>query len=64
MDAFSTFYGADQAERTMFTERMFGIYCAGLLGHDRASTSSLPQLLWFRRLRLNQPALLADLRSA
>ncbi len=34
MDAFTTFYGPDEADKTMFTERVFGIYWLGLLGHD------------------------------
>ena len=53
MDVFTTYYGGDRAERVMFTERMFGyywyVYWATILFNV-----SLPQLMWFRRLRLNQ----------
>lgn len=56
MDAFSTFYGPDQAEKTMFTARMFGeysyVYWSTLLFNV-----TLPQLLWIRRLRMNQAVL-------
>ena len=53
MDVFTTFYGGDRAERTMFVERLWGyywyVYWATILFNV-----SLPQLLWLRRLRLNQ----------
>ncbi len=56
MDAFSTFYGPDAADRTMFIERVTGlywyVYWATIL-----LNLLLPQLLWLRRIRLNQPAL-------
>ena len=58
MDAFSTFYGPDDAERTMFIERATGIYAYVYWG-TLIFNVSLPQLLWFRRLRLCQPLLLA-----
>ncbi len=57
MDVFTTFYGPDDAERTMFIERMTGIYAFVYWG-TLVFNVSLPQLLWFRRLRLNQPLLL------
>jgi Ni/Fe-hydrogenase subunit HybB-like protein len=56
MDAFFTFYGGDRPERVMFTERVFGyykpVYWAAVLFN-----CLLPQLFWFRRLRLNQAAI-------
>ena len=57
MDAFNTFYGPDDADRTMFIERITGIYAYVYWG-TLVFNVSLPQLLWFHRLRLNQPLLL------
>jgi Ni/Fe-hydrogenase subunit HybB-like protein len=56
MDAFTTFYGGDRAELVMFEARLFGDYrfihwAAVLLN------CLLPQLLWSRRLRMNQAAI-------
>jgi Ni/Fe-hydrogenase subunit HybB-like protein len=56
MDAFSTFYGPDAADRTMFIERVTGIY-AYVYWSTIVFNILLPQALWFRRVRLNQPAL-------
>ena len=56
MDAFTTFYGPDQAEKTMFTARVFGEY-AYVYWSTIVFNVTLPQLLWWRRLRLNQPLL-------
>ena len=53
MDVFTTYYGGDRAERVMFTERMFGYYMAVYWGTILFNVS-LPQLLWFGRLRMNQ----------
>jgi len=57
MDAFSTFYGPDDADRTMFVERLFGIYWPVYWG-TLLLNITVPQLLWFRRVRLSQPALI------
>jgi Ni/Fe-hydrogenase subunit HybB-like protein len=56
MDAFSTFYGGDRAERVMFTERVFGLYKPVYWG-ALLFNCLLPQLFWFRRLRVNQAAI-------
>jgi Ni/Fe-hydrogenase subunit HybB-like protein len=56
MDAFSTFYGGDRAERIMFTERVFGLYKPVYWG-ALLFNCLLPQLFWFRRLRVNQAAI-------
>lgn len=57
MDAFTTFYGPDRAEKTMFTARLFGEY-AYVYWSTIVFNVTLPQLLWARRLRLNVPVLL------
>jgi Ni/Fe-hydrogenase subunit HybB-like protein len=53
MDAFSVFYGGDNAEKTQFIDKvkgsLAGVYWATILFNI-----ALPQLMWFRRLRLNQ----------
>jgi len=53
MDAFTVFYGAQSAEKTMFIDKISGslapVYWATILFNVL-----LPQLIWFRRLRLNQ----------
>lgn len=54
MDLFTTYYGGDRAERVMFTERMFGYYMPVYWGTILFNVL-IPQLLWFRRLRINQP---------
>jgi Ni/Fe-hydrogenase subunit HybB-like protein len=56
MDAFTTFYGGDRAERVMFAARMFGpdrlvYWGASLLN------CLLPQLFWSRRLRVHEPTI-------
>jgi molybdopterin-containing oxidoreductase family membrane subunit len=58
MDAFDTFYGGDPAERTMFVERISGIYAYVYWGTIVCNVM-LPQLLWSARLRLNQPLVVA-----
>ena len=54
MDAFTTFYGGDRAERVMFMARLFGpykpVYWGALLFN-----CVLPQLLWSKRLRTCAP---------
>ncbi|MGH6844809.1 MAG: NrfD/PsrC family molybdoenzyme membrane anchor subunit, partial [Methylocella sp.] len=53
MDAFSVFYGGESAEKLQFADKIKGslawIYWATILFNV-----ALPQLMWFRRLRLNQ----------
>jgi hypothetical protein len=53
MDAFSVFYGGESAEKTTFVDKvkgsLAGVYWATIL-----LNITLPQLMWFRRLRLNQ----------
>ena len=53
MDAFSTYYGPEKAENAMFIEKLFGYY-AGIYWATILFNVLLPQLLWFRALRLNQ----------
>jgi molybdopterin-containing oxidoreductase family membrane subunit len=53
MDAFSTYYGAEKAEITMYQEKLFGYY-AGIYWATILFNVLLPQLLWFRPIRLNQ----------
>lgn len=57
MDAFTVLYGPDQAERTMFFEKLFGYY-AVVYWATILFNISLPQLMWFRRLRLNQTVIM------
>jgi len=57
MDVFTTFYGPDPADKTMFVARMFGRY-AFVYWSTILFNVLLPQLLWVRRLRLNQPVLI------
>jgi molybdopterin-containing oxidoreductase family membrane subunit len=54
MDAFTTFYGPDQADKTMFIDKVSGSLC-GIYWATILFNVALPQLMWFRRLRLNQP---------
>ena len=56
MDVFTTYYGGDRAEHVMFTERMFGYYMPVYWGTILFNVL-LPQLLWVRRLRINQPVI-------
>jgi Ni/Fe-hydrogenase subunit HybB-like protein len=53
MDAFSTYYGGDKAEITNYHEKVFGYY-AGIFWATVLFNVLLPQLLWFRTIRLNQ----------
>jgi molybdopterin-containing oxidoreductase family membrane subunit len=58
MDAFTIFYAAQSAEMTMFIDKVSGslapVYWATILFNVL-----LPQLMWFRRLRVNQTLILA-----
>ena len=53
MDAFTVFYGAQSAEKALFIDKISGslapVYWATVLFNVL-----LPQLMWFRPLRLNQ----------
>lgn len=53
MDAFQAFYSGDPAEHTEFVEKVWGYY-AGIYWATIALNITLPQLLWFRTVRLNQ----------
>jgi len=53
MDAFSAYYGGEKAEITMFQEKLFGYYAA-IYWATILFNVLLPQLLWFRTVRLNQ----------
>ena len=54
MDAFTVFYSGDAAEKTLFVDKLTGalapVYYATIV-----CNVALPQLMWFRRLRVNQP---------
>jgi Ni/Fe-hydrogenase subunit HybB-like protein len=52
MDAFMISYGADNAERTQFIDKIRGSYAA-VYWATILLNIALPQLMWFRRLRLN-----------
>jgi Ni/Fe-hydrogenase subunit HybB-like protein len=54
MDAFTTFYGPDQAGKTLFLDKVSGSL-AGIYWATILFNVTLPQLMWFRRLRMNQP---------
>ncbi|HET7883468.1 MAG TPA: NrfD/PsrC family molybdoenzyme membrane anchor subunit, partial [Acetobacteraceae bacterium] len=57
MDAFQAFYSGEAAERIQFIERVWGYY-AGIYWAAVGFNIVLPQLLWFRAVRLNQIALM------
>lgn len=57
MDAFTTFYGPDQADKTMFIDKLIGSYSL-VYWTTIFFNVVLPQLMWFPRLRLNQPLVL------
>jgi molybdopterin-containing oxidoreductase family membrane subunit len=57
MDAFTTFYGPDQADKTMFIDKVSGSLCA-VYWATILFNITLPQLMWFRRLRMNQPVVM------
>jgi Ni/Fe-hydrogenase subunit HybB-like protein len=50
LEAWGPFYGSDVAERTMFLERVFGLY-AGTFWAKTILNAVLPQLLWFPAVR-------------
>jgi molybdopterin-containing oxidoreductase family membrane subunit len=54
MDAFTTFYDPEQADRTMFIARITGGY-AYVYWSTIVFNILLPQLMWWRSMRLNQP---------
>ena len=56
MDAFTTFYGGDRAERVMFMVRVSGAYMPVYWGAI-VFNCVLPQLLWVRRLRRCVPVI-------
>ncbi len=58
MDAFTTFYGGDSADRTMFIERVTGLTYIWVYWGTILFNFLIPQLMWFRRLRMNQPLVL------
>ena len=58
MDAFTTFYGGDSADRTMFIERVTGLTYIWVYWGTILFNFLMPQLMWFRRLRMNQPLVL------
>jgi hypothetical protein len=53
MDAFTIFYGGDNAERTQFIDKIRGSYAA-VYWATILFNIALPQLMWFKRLRLNE----------
>ena len=55
-EAFGPFYGSEVAERTMFIERVFGLY-APLFWTTIALNIALPQLLWWPAVRINEAML-------
>ncbi len=57
MDLFTTYYGGDQAEKTMFAQRLWGIYVPVYWGAAILNVA-LPQLMWFRPLRMRRPVVL------
>jgi Ni/Fe-hydrogenase subunit HybB-like protein len=57
MDAFTVFYGAQPAERIEFMQRVFGYYAA-IYWSTVIFNVMVPQLLWFRSIRMNQPLVL------
>jgi molybdopterin-containing oxidoreductase family membrane subunit len=57
MDAFNTYYGAEKSEITLYVEKVFGYY-AGIFWATIVFNVMVPQLLWFRTLRMNQSVVL------
>jgi len=52
-EAFGPFYGSDVADRTMFLERVFGLY-AGTFWAKTILNAVIPQLLWFPWVRRSE----------
>jgi len=57
MDAFQAFYGSDHAELVEFTEKVWGYY-SGIYWSTIVFNVLVPQLLWFRRVRMRQVVVL------
>ena len=57
MDAFSVYYGADDAEIGMFHDRAFGLY-APVYWATVLCNVTAPQVFWSARARLSQPLIL------
>jgi Ni/Fe-hydrogenase subunit HybB-like protein len=57
MDAFTTYYGGDEADITMFAVRVHGIYMPIYWGAILFNIV-VPQLLWVPALRMRQPVVL------
>lgn len=55
-EAFGPFYGSDIADRTMFLERVFGLY-AGTFWAKTILNAVIPQLLWFPWVRRSEALL-------
>jgi Ni/Fe-hydrogenase subunit HybB-like protein len=55
-EAFGPFYGSEVAERTMFVERVFGLY-APLFWATIVLNIALPQLLWWPAIRVSEAML-------
>ena len=53
MDAFAVFYGGDRAEKRLFIDKISGSYAAVYWATILLNVV-LPQLMWFKRLRLNE----------
>lgn len=58
MDAFTTFYGGDRAEKIMFMTRVTGIYVPVYWGAF-VCNCLLPQVFWVKRLRTYTPVIIA-----
>ena len=57
MDAFNVYYRGDEAEEAMFAARVWGIYVPVYWGAITLNVL-IPQLMWFRPLRMNRPLVL------
>lgn len=57
MDAFTVFYGPDRAEKIQYIDKATGSL-SGLYWATIILNIALPQLFWFRRLRLSQTLIL------
>src|SRR5437763_835607 len=55
-EAFGPFYGSEVAERTMFVERVFGLY-APTFWATIALNIAIPQFLWWPAVRRSEPLL-------
>ena len=53
MDAFTIFYGAESAEKTLFIDKIAGSYAA-VYWATIVLNVLIPQLMWFQRIRLSQ----------